>query len=151
MAEKKIEGETYRVDPMPAKEALELLGDLMRVLTQGTSQLPVMLLGLQRSEAGDEQGGQVTDIATLAALGDVLDKNRSSDLADLVERVVTKAQVRRPSGYSTIVLDDDFSGRLEAIVPVARFVLETNYAPFFAASAGSGLLRSLRAAFGSTK
>ena len=151
-AEKKIEGELYRVDPMPAREAIELLADISRVASQATGRLPSIIDALAGSDADGDGLSQLADVAALAGLGDILRANSSADLAKLVERIVGAAKVKRPSGqFVEVSLDEEFSGKLEAIIPVARFVLETTFGPFFAASRGAGLLKNLRAAFGGTR
>jgi len=152
MAEKKIAGELYRVDPMPARQAIELLADIVRIGSQATGRLPSIIDALSSSETEGDSLAQLANVAALAALGDILRANSSPDLGALIERIVSAAKVKRPSGeYVEVDIDEEFTGRLEAIVPVARFVLETNFGPFFAASGGNGLLKSLRTAFGSTK
>ena len=147
MAEKKINGETYRCDPMPASGAIELYADLIRVATGGTGRLPAILLGLEGKAAGEIGSGEMAEAAALAAIGDILGKHSSGELRELLERVLKGAQIKRPSGYDVVNLDDDFSGRLNSIIPVARFVLEVNFSDFFGASAGSGILSRLTADF----
>lgn len=152
MAEKKIDGETYRCNPMAASEALELYADLLRVATGGTGRLPDILFALAGKAAGEVGAGEFAETAALAAIGDILSKNTSGDLRSLLERVLAGAEVRRSSGFfDRFTLDDEFSGRLGAILPVARFVLEVNFADFFPASAGSGILSRLGEALAKAK
>lgn len=151
MAERKIGKETYRCHAMPAGAALELLGDITRLASQGAGRLPAVLLGLEEHAAGVEGGEQMADVAVFAAIGDILQRNSSSDLRALVERVVTAAEVQRPAGYAKIDLDEEFTGNLGAILPVARFVLEVNFRDFLDGSAGPGPLSRFRAAFQSGK
>lgn len=147
MAERKIGNETYRCSPMPAGDALVLLADLTRVASHGAGRLPAMLLGIEEKASGADPTGDYADMAFIAGIGDVLAQNASRDIAALVERIVTKAEIRRPSGYDKVSLDDDFTGNLEAIVPVARFVLEVQYRDFFGASGVSGALTRFQALF----
>ncbi len=140
MAERKIADRTYRVHPMPAGAAIELYADIMRVVTGGTGRVPVIMAAIAEGETG------MAEAAALASLGDVLQKNSSSDLRALVERIATQAEVNRPGGYGAIHFDEEFEGRLGTIVPVLKFVLEVNFADFFPANVGSGLLSGLRAA-----
>lgn len=145
MAERKIEGETYRAVPIAASEAIELYADLMRVATQGTGRIPGILLALE------EQEGALAEAGALAAIGDILQKNTSAEIRQLIQRIATSAEVLRPSGYARIDFDEEFTGRLAASVAVVRFVLEVNFSDFFPASLGSGILGSLRAGLASKK
>lgn len=147
--EKKILGQLYRVDPMPAGEAIEMYADMMRIATQATGRIPAILLAL--SSKGEDGADVMANVAALAGIGDILRANSSSDIRTLVERIVTQAQVKRPSGYAQVNFDEEFRGRLGAILPVANLVIEVNFADFFTASVGGGLLSSLRAALASGK
>lgn len=151
MAERKFGDRTYRCEAMPATKAIELLADLTRIASQGTGRLPAMLLGLEEEAAGIEGGAESAEVAMLAAIGDVLRQNESSYVRELVERIVSSAEVKFPSGYGRVSLDEEFTGRIESILPVARWVLEVNFAGFFAESARAGALTRLRAAFQSGK
>ena len=149
MAELKIAGELYKVEPLPAGEAIELYADLMRVATQATGRVPAILMALASRENGAPDA--MADVAALAGLGDILRSTSSSDIKSLINRIVTCASVKRPSGYAEVNLDEEFTGNLAAILPVAKFVLEVNYADFFTASVGGGLLNNLRSVLASAR
>lgn len=149
--EKKISGETYRCAPLPASQAIELYADLARIATLASGRLPAIIASLALKAGEDDAAAQIADMQAIAALGDILQRNTSSDIRALVERIVSAAEIKRPSGYDAVNLDDDFTGRLASLLPVIRLVLEVNFADFFPASAGSGPLSRLRAALVRTK
>lgn len=143
MAERNIAGETYRVSPMPASEALTLLAEITRAAGPFAPQIPVIIAGA----AGGEDGGAVADAALLAGISSVVASVGPHGVVDLIKRIVEHAEVLRPSGYGRVDLDGDFSDGLPTVVPVARFVLQETFGDFFPANAGIGLLAKLKAAF----
>jgi hypothetical protein len=149
MAERRIGSELYKVEPLPAGEAIELYADLMRVATQATGRVPAILMAIANRETGAPD--VMAEVAALAGLGDILRGTGSTEIKGLIDRIVTCASVKRPSGYAPVNLDEEFSGNLAAIFPVAKFVLEVNYADFFTESVGGGLLSGLRSALASGK
>lgn len=140
MAEKKINGATYRVTPIPASEALELLAEIIRISGPLAPRLPIILAGLTDAEA---EGRAFADASFLEALAGTVNFLGASGVRDLVKRIVEVAQIQRPSGYSQVDLDGDFTGNLGAVIPVAKFVLKETYGDFFPASGGNGLLGML--------
>ncbi len=149
--EKKIAGETYRCTPLPASRAIELYADLARIATLASGRLPAIVASLAAKVEEGDPAAQIADMQALAALGDILQRNTSDDIRRLVERIVSSAEIRRPSGYDVVNLDDDFTGNLGGLLPLIRFVLEVNFADFFPASGGNGPLSRLRAALDRTK
>lgn len=149
MAERKIAGKTFKVEPLPARDAIELYADLMRVVGQGTGRIPAILMGLTSE---DEGANYLADVAAIGALADVLSKTTSVEVSDLIERIVGCAMILQPSKtYRQADLNGDFTGSLKDLLPVMKFVLEVQYRDFFTASAGGGVLRVMMDAFQTSK
>lgn len=149
MAEKKINGRTFKVGPMPAGAALELYAALIEAAGPAINRLPVLLSVLT---SGDESRDVVADTMAIAALSDAIKGATPGGVADLIGRVVSVAMLLRPSGsYEQCDLDGDFTGHLGDIIPLARFVLQVQFADFFPGNGANGVLGALRVALTSAK
>lgn len=137
MAERKIDGAEYRVDPLTAIEAIELYSDILRFLGPAANRLPAIILSLQAESEGQSM---MADVAAFAAIGDILSRVESSEVSGLVSRIVSTAQIKRPSGYSQCNLDGDFTGNLSKLVPVIKFALEAQFSDFFIGRRQSGII-----------
>jgi len=133
MAEKKINGRTFKVVPLPAGEALELYAETLRIAGHGAGRLPALLLGAD----GTSEASALKDLALLLAMSDVLNGAGSVPIRDLVKRLVD--------------LDLDFTGQLGDIIPVVKFVLQEQFSDFFTASGASGILGMLKGGSPSTR
>jgi hypothetical protein len=141
MAEKKLDGVEYRVQPIPAIEAIELYADILRLLGPAANRLPSIILALS---AGDDGQEMMADVAALAAVSDILSRVPSDQVSGLVSRIVGIAQIKRPSGqYDPVDLSGDFTGKVSALVPLVKFVLEEQFRDFFIGSRKRGILSLL--------
>jgi len=148
MAEKKINGRTFKVVPLPAGEALELYAETLRIAGHGAGRLPALLLGAD----GTSEASALKDLALLLAMSDVLNGAGSVPIRDLVKRLVEVAMIQRPGGsYEQVDLDHDFTGQLGDIIPVVKFVLQEQFSDFFTASGASGILGMLKGGSQSTR
>lgn len=146
MAERKIGDSTYRVEMLTAGDALVLYADVMRVVGNATGRLPAIIVGF----SADDQGQNLmADVASIAAITDILKETDSETIRDLVGRIVRVAQVKRPSGvYEHVDLELDFNQADRAsLIPVIKFVLTEQFRDFFTESAGSGIFGMLKEAF----
>ena len=142
MAERKINGRTFRVDPLLATEALRLQARLARALGPVAVKLPGILSG--RGEHATEEQKAKSDSEAIAAFTGVFADMEPDEYATLIKDVVELAKLMRPSGqYDTVDLDGDFVGDSKSIYPVAFFVLETQFADFFGANLANGLRKGL--------
>lgn len=149
MAEKKINGQLYKVLPLTARDALALYADIMRIAGKAVNRLPAIIIALS---SDDEGQNAMADVAALAAITDILRDTPTSDVIEVVERILAVAQVVQPSGtMRTVDLDGDFTGKLKDMIPVLRFVISEQYADFFTASAGNGILGMLKDSLRPTK
>ncbi|PHP66551.1 hypothetical protein CSC94_12745 [Zhengella mangrovi] len=130
MAEKTIGAETYRTQPLPAKRAFALYVDLMRMLSDGANRFVPHVADLTGEDAGP-----IAEVLSLAAIGDMLRNTPTMTLIDLLERIVSAAEVQRPSGYAQVNIDEEFTGRLPDVIPLAEWVLKEQFGDFFPVSA----------------
>lgn len=138
MGERKIGSRYFRVEPLPAGEAIELYAEMMRVVGPAAGRLPSIIVSAQ---AEKDQGRVMADVATLAALSDIVSVVGSVGVRTFITRIVSLAQIKRESGsYEPCDLDGDFTGDLPDVIAVCRFVLEEQYRDFFLARKGGGLL-----------
>lgn len=149
MAERKIAGRVFRVSPLPASEAIALYAELIAALGAAVHRLPAIIVSATADESEQNVMG---DMVALAAITDIVKSATPGGCRDLIKRIVEVAQIQRPSGaYEPIDLDGDFTGRLNDIVEVVKFVLKEQYSDFFTGSGVNGLLGRLREALLSRK
>lgn len=142
MAEKKIKGATYKVEPMLALEAVKLQARLLKVLGGGIDRLPEVLAGAG-SKATPEQK-EKSNAAAVAAFTDIFVKGDPDEMANLVKDVVEVAMVKRPSGsYEQVDMDGDFTGNMGAMFQVVVFVLREVFGDFFTDVLANGNLEKI--------
>lgn len=137
MAERKIGAKTYKVEPLPVGEALELLAQIMAAVGPAAQRLPALIISM--NEQGDH-APVMTDVSALMAMSDIIKSIGPAGVRELVGRIVGVARVLSPSGggYDRVLLDDDFEN-LSSVIPVVHFVLSEQYGDFFTGSAGTGI------------
>lgn len=149
MAERKIDGKTYKVEPLLASEAIELYGQIIAVAGKAAGRLPAIIVALS---SGDGANKAMADVAAIAAITDILNGSSPAGVRDLIKRIVEIAMVQAPSKeWRQVDLDGDFTGNLDAILPVGRFVVEEQFGDFFIGSAGNGILALLKGTLQQTK
>ena len=137
MAEKKINGVEYRVDPLLATRALVLQARLMRAAGPLASKLPSILASRREGATVEEKAA--ADSEALVAITAIFDAISPEEFASLVKDIVEIAKIKRPSGaYDPVDLDGDFAGRLGDIIPVAVFVLSEQFGDFFSGALANG-------------
>lgn len=136
MAEKVINGDTYKVEPLLATRAIVLQARLMRAAGPIAAQLPSVLSVASGSSSDGEKAA--ANASLIAAITDVFSKMPPEEFADLVKDIVEIAKIKRQSGvYDPIDFDGDMTPRMASIIPVAAFVLKEVFGDFF-----SGLLEA---------
>lgn len=140
MAEKVINGRTYKVAPMLATQALILQARVAKIAGPAFTRLGEIMQGY--GENKDDAAKEKSNAASIAALMDIFSKGDPVEIATLIKDVVGVAQVRRPSGnYDPCDLDGDFVGEQQGdIFPVLGFVLQEQFSSFFAGLRGNGTL-----------
>lgn len=142
MAEKKIGGKVWRIEPMTAIDALKLYADIMRIVTPAAGKLPAIIFALSSEDDGQKM---MADVAALSAVADILARTSSDQIADIARTIVESAEVSVDGGKSYIPVDIDveFTGALPDLIPVAKFVLEEQFRDFFIGNGRSGIISLL--------
>lgn len=144
MAEKNINGTTYRTTPLPAPVALPLYLDVIAVAGPLAGRLPAIAAALL-DDAQDSAA--VADALVLDAASAVITTAGSERITDIVRRALDAVDIMRPSGYGKCDFEGDFSGDSAAdLFPVVKWALREQFYGFFPASAGTGPLASIRKA-----
>lgn len=138
MAERKINGSTYRVEPPLATLALGLKLRIAKLAGPGFEVLPVALASLQSKDQALKEGA---GSAVIDALGKVMAKIDPDDVTDLMGDVVAMAKVKDATGYGPVDLDGWITEHPGDLYPLMGFVLETAIGPFF--PGGAAKLKSV--------
>jgi hypothetical protein len=135
MADKKINGRTFKVEPILAIQALELQGRLVKVLGPAMGRLPEVI-----RLASDKNADQtLANVAALQITMDVFSNISSREYSELIRDIVELAKVQGPSGhFDQVDLDGVFTGDLGSLYPVVIFVLQEQFSDFFSGLLGNG-------------
>ncbi len=126
MAERKLNGRTFKVEPLLAVQALSLWTRIVKVLGPAWGAIR------EKMEASKKQTDTDMSVMVIQAVVDVATSNPSGEVTTLIKDIVETAMIKRPSGsYEVCDLDGDFTGHLPDIPAVAMFVLQENFADFF--------------------
>ena len=135
MAEKKINGRTFRVDPMLAMKALVLQARLFRVAGPAIARIPEIMSGY----GGTEEQKALSNTAAISAFAAIFSESEPEELAEIIREVVELAQIKRPSGaYDKLDFNGDMTGHGADLIPLAIFVLQEQYGDFFTGVPGLG-------------
>ena len=136
MAEIKIAGTEYRVEPLGAKDAYALLAKLLRIAGPGGKKMP----GIQSLyESSEPQTVNFANAAALSAASDILAVHGDNAYVDLKSDVLSLAQAKRPSGiYEQVDPDLEFVGDLESAETLFDFVMEVQFGNFSKGSKAYG-------------
>lgn len=139
MAEKKINGRTFKTAPMLATEAIVLQARLLKAAGPAVERLGEIFAGMGK-DATDEVKNRANG-AAIGAFVEIFARNDPRELAGLLKDIVQTAQIQRPSGYSDVDFDGDFSGDdLGDVIPVVVWALREQFGPFFSGLLGNGSL-----------
>ena len=128
MAEIKIAGTEYRIEPLSAKVAYELLAELLRLAGPAADHMQ----GLTTLyKTGQEWSQEMADASAYKALTKILNVQGTQAFVDFKTSIIELAQARRPSGiYEQVDLDLDFAGDLESSEKLYDFVMEVQFGNF---------------------
>lgn len=136
MAEKKINGKTYKVEPLLATDAIRLKMRLVKAVGPALSRIPVIFAGFG---AATPEAREKSNEAAADALAEIIGGLDPDDATDLIKNIVEVAMIKRPSGsYEQVDLDGDFTGNLGEIITVATFVLQEQFGEVFSAALANG-------------
>lgn len=139
MAERKIAGREFKVNPPLATEALRLQARLTKLLQAADTSLEDIFVINFVADAGKPEQKAKAAAAAISTIGRIFSTMSPDEYASLVTDVIGMAQIKRPSGaYEIADLDGDFSTDLKSIPQVFLFVLEVVYRDFFLGLAGIG-------------
>jgi hypothetical protein len=134
VAEKKIGGRTFSVEPMLALESMVLKARLMKVAAPVLSVLPTIL-------ASASEDKERANLQAITAFGELFSKSDPKELAHLVKDICEVASIQRPSGnVERVDFDGDMTGHDGDIPVLAIFVLREQFGDFFAGLRGIGTL-----------
>jgi hypothetical protein len=141
VAEKKINGRTFKVEPLLATKALVLQARLARLAGPAIARLGEIMQGYGRDKTDEEKARSNT--AAISAFSSIFAEADPEELAALVKEVIEIAMIRRESGeYFPVDLDGDLTGHASDIIPLVVFVLREQFGDFFSALPGLGALGS---------
>lgn len=142
MAEKRINGRTFRVEPMLATKAIVLQARILKLLGPAMSKLGDVMKGHGDDKTAEQK--EASNAAAMAAISEIFNRIEPESVAELMRDVVEVAQIKRESGtYDQCDLDGDFTNHQGDIIPVVVFVLREQFGHFFTGMQGSGLLKGL--------
>lgn len=136
MAEKKINGKTFKVEPLLATDAIRLQMRLVKAIGPALARLPVIFAG-----AGDKspEAKERANKAAVDAMAEIVAEMDPDVATALIKDIVEVAMIRRPSNaYDQVDLDGDFTGNLGEIIPVVTFVLQEQFGQVFSAALANG-------------
>lgn len=137
MAEKKINGETYKVSPMLAMDAIVLQARLMRVVGPAMTKLPAIIAS--RRDGASEEAKAKGEADAVQAITGIFASCDPKEIGLLIKDLVETAMIQRPSkDYEQVDLDGDFTGKLGSIIPVVLFVLREQFGDFFSGALANG-------------
>lgn len=136
MAEKKINGKTYKVEPLLATEAIRLQMRLVKAVGPALSRLPVIFAG---AGSANPEAKDKSNAAAVDALSEIVGNLDPDAATILIKDIVEVAMIKRPSGvYEQVDIDGDFTGNLGEIITVATFVLREQFGEVFSAALANG-------------
>jgi hypothetical protein len=144
MAERKIGGRIYKVEPLLATQALALQGRLMKAAGPAFDRLPEAIAQIREKGVDGADG----NVVIIKVIGDIFSSLSTEEYVSLVRDIVEVAKIQRPSGtFDNVDLDGDMSGpELGNIVPLAAFVLKEQFSDFFSGLLGNGSRGTKKAA-----
>lgn len=139
MAEKKINGRTFKTEPMLATNAMVLQARLLKAVGPGLSRLGEIFQGVGPNKSEEQK--ERSNAAALVAFAEIFAKSDPEEFARLVKDIIEIAMIRRPSGvYEHCDFDGDFTGHQKDILAVALFVLREQFGDFFSGLPALGSL-----------
>lgn len=148
MADETFNGRKYQTHQLPARDAIALYLDIMRVAGSGVSKIPALLAAVM---SPDDRRNELADLAALQAVAEILRQTPTATIQDLMHRLLQSAEIMGESGNFRKVTIDEFSGDLESLFPVLRWLMREQFGDFFTGSAGSGIILMIREALTPTK
>lgn len=142
MAEKKINGRTFKTEPILAMDSLILQARLLKAVGPAVAKLGDVLKG--RGENATPEQKAASDAAAIGAFSALFANSKPEELAHLIKDIIEVAMIKGGSGeYRQADFDGDFTGQQKDIIPVVMWVLGEQFGDFFAGLPGVGSLKKL--------
>lgn len=136
MADKKIGGNYYRVQPILATEALRLQVRLLNIAGPAVKALPAVLAA---RKGGADTG--VAEAAGLEAIAAVFTTADPDKVSTFITDVCEKAEISSDGKtYEGLIFDHHMSEDQQSIIPVTFFVLKELLGDFFTGAQAVGSL-----------
>lgn len=148
MAEKKINGRTFKTTPVLARQALNLQTRIANLCKPSVDRLIQTMASDTRGAAvivdGKPQVSESTMIALAGAITEIFGGPNADKVEQLVVDLIGLAHIQRPSGvYDPVDFDGDLTGHLEDMVPLLAFVLQEQFGSFLSGVLAIGNLGKL--------
>ena len=141
VSERKINGRTFRVEPMLATRAIVMQARLFKLAGPAIERLPEILRGVG-SNRSDEDREEANSHA-IQAFADIFSKTDPEELTWMIKELAELAEVKRPSGdYDKVDFDGDFTGNGGDIVPLVVWVAQEQFGDFFSGLLAAGSQRT---------
>lgn len=132
MAEKKINGRSYRCEQMAASDGIFLaarIGNLAGPLLASLENIGMSVFDLRNIGNTNEAEA----VKAIAVIGKFLEKLDPKESRDLIVELCEKASIQSQSGnYEPIIFDAHFQGKHMAdCIAVTAWVFQVNFANFF--------------------
>lgn len=140
MAEKKINGRTFKTQPMLASRALVLQARIIKLVGPGLGDIKGIMaaFGEDKTEEQKQQGAALA----IKAISDIFSAGDPEQMVSLVSEILREGMILRPSGsYDPIDLDGDFITNQGDVFSVLFFILMEQFAGFFTGLQGIGSLK----------
>ena len=136
MADKKIGGNYYRVQPILATEALRLQVRLLNIAGPAVKALPAVLAA--RKDATNVAGAEQAGLEAIAAVFTTADPDR---VQQFITDVCEKAEISEDGkSYDALIFDHHMSDDQKSIIPLTLFVLKELLGDFFTEALAAGNL-----------
>lgn len=138
MAEKKINGSTYLVDRILARDSLVLKARIMQILGGGIGRLPEIMQGAGKNKTPESEAK--SNAAAIAAFTDVFVNGDPEKMASLVQDLAERAKIQTTTGsWEPVDMDRDFTGDDKGLFELVVFVLKEVFGDFLADALASGV------------
>jgi len=133
-SERKINGRTFRVEPLLATKAMVVQARLFRMAGPAIERVPEIMRGIGKDKSEHERN--LANSHAIQAFVEIFSQTNPEELAEMIKELAEMAEVKRPSGsYERVDFDGDFTGHGQDIIPVVVWVAQEQFGDFF-----SGLL-----------
>jgi hypothetical protein len=139
MAEKRIGGQEYRVEPLLATKAWALRLRVAKLIDRGTIEELTAVF-----KQADTDGRKLKDIGLeiVGIIAELLAKHDPEQIVGLLKDLCEIAQVRLDSGYSRVIFDEEFTGKGAEALELAAFVIAEQFSELFSDALVSGIQKA---------